>query len=218
MSRVMHSEHSRHAAVDGKVGPERLDRLDPGGRVPLETVAHAGNLVVARREVAPPVARIVELGRFELLQRVGVPGDELGHGAVELLAQHRPVARLDHDLLGRLLEHLEGADPGVHVRHRGDPIEVVVVIRIGVRRQAEFLPPAADEAAPEEIADRHAVRLLVPEGLLQAIQLPQRVRLSASRRKRPFRSFRTCPWHRSSWMVTARFSGWFNSRAFRMVV
>ena len=55
-----------HAAVDGEIGPERLDRLDPGRRVPLETVAHAGNLVVARREVTPPVVRIVELGRLEL--------------------------------------------------------------------------------------------------------------------------------------------------------
>ena len=124
-----------HAAVDGDIGPERLDRLHPGRRVPLEAVAHARNLVVARREETPAVARIVELGRFEFLQRIDLPGDELRHGAIELLPHDCSVARLDYDFVGRLLDRLERADPGVHVRHRGDPIQVVVVIWVGVLRQ-----------------------------------------------------------------------------------
>ncbi len=46
--------------------------------------------------------------------------------------------------------------------------------------QAELLSPAAGEAAPEEVADRHAVRFLVPQRSVQPLTLVQRVLLATA--------------------------------------
>jgi len=75
-------------------------------------------------------------------------------------------------------QRLEGANPGVHVRHRDDPIEVVMVIRTGVGGQAKFFSPALGEAAPEKIADRDPIRLFVAQGLVHAIKLAQGILLA----------------------------------------
>ena len=85
---------------------------------------------------------------------------------------HGAEARLDHHLVRRFFERLEGADPGVHVGHGGDPVEIVVVVGIGVVGQIQLGPPAADEAAPEEIADRHAVGLLMTERFVHPLEFP----------------------------------------------
>ena len=85
----------------------------------------------------------------------------------------RAVAGFDHHLLGRFLERLKRPNPRVHVRDGHDEIQVVVIIRVGVGWQAEFLAPAAREAAPEKVADGHAVRLLVAQGFADPVAFAQ---------------------------------------------
>ena len=61
----------------------------------------------------------------------------------------------------------------VHVRDGDDEVEVVVVVGIRVGGEAQLAAPAVAELAPEEVRDRHAVRLLVPEGLADPLELGQ---------------------------------------------
>lgn len=97
-----------------------------------------------------------------------------------MLVHDRAEAGLHHDFLGGFADRFERTDPRVHVRHRDDPIEVVVVIRVGVRRQAEFLAPTFGEAAPEKIADRHAIGFFVAQRFVQSRQFAQGVFLARS--------------------------------------
>jgi hypothetical protein len=62
--------------------------------------------------------------------------------------------------------NLEGLDVGIHVRHGHHPVEVVIVMHVGVGGQSFFCTPAIQEATPEEIADRDAIRLFMPDGLM----------------------------------------------------
>jgi hypothetical protein len=41
------------------------------------------------------------------------------------------------------------------------PVKVVVIVKIGLGRKLQFLPPPFNEPVPEEVADGHAVRFLV---------------------------------------------------------
>ncbi len=109
--------------------------LDPGRRVALEAVADAGDLVVARGVETPAIARIVELGAFESFERVRLPRPHLGHGKGEVLVQDRAEPGFHHHFLPRFTHRLEGANPWIHVRRRDNPVEVVVVIRVGVGRR-----------------------------------------------------------------------------------
>ena len=173
-----------HAAVDGEIGPQRLDRLDPGRASCARSRRPRRRSGCRRpRRSGARSSRVVELGPLQLLERVDLPGPHLGHGQLEALVHDGAEAGLDHHLVRRLLERLERPDPGVHVRHGDDPVEIVVVVGIGVVGQAQLRAPAADEAAPEEIADRHAVGLLVAQGLVHALELAERVfaRVAAGR-------------------------------------
>jgi hypothetical protein len=98
-----------------------------------------------------------------------------------------------HDFLGGFLERFKRPNPRVHVRHGHDPIEIVVVIRIGVGRQVEFLAPPFGETAPEEITDGHAIRLLMSERGVQAVQLFQRTGFPVGLDRRPALLCRTSP-------------------------
>ena len=118
--------------------------------------------------------RIIELGTLQLVEAIRLPRAHLRHRELEMLVHDRAKARFHHHFLRRLLDRLERAYPRIHVGHRNDPIQIVVVVRIGVGRQSELPAPALDKAAPEEIADRNAVGLFVAQGLIHAVQLAQR--------------------------------------------
>ncbi len=160
-------------AVDGNIGMGGFHRLDPRGRVALERIADSGDLVVTGAKVAALVPGVLELERAHLLDGVRLEGEIGRHGQVEPLANHRAVAGAYRDLLLAFRQDLELADVRVHVRDRHHPVEVVVAVDIRVRCQAEFLTPAFQEAAPEEVAHRHAVRLLVPQRLVHPVELRQ---------------------------------------------
>ncbi len=153
------------AAIYREIRPGRLDVRDPGRGVADIAVADVVDLALAGIEEAPGVGRVVELGPFELVESIDVPGPHLGHGMGEPLVDGRPEPGLDDDLLRRLAEHLERPDPGVEVRGDDRPIKVIMGERRGVGRQAELAPPALDERAPEEIGDGNAVGLLMAEAL-----------------------------------------------------
>ncbi len=167
-----------HAAIDREVGPQGAHRVDPRRGVALKAVADAGDLVVTRAEEAPRIVGRIEDRLLEFFKRVGFPGAHLGHRQGEVLAHDRAEARLDRHLLRRLLQRRERPDPRVHVRDRDDPIEVVVIIGIGVSGESEVRLPALGEAAPEEIADGHAIGLLVVEGPVHALEFAPRVFLA----------------------------------------
>ena len=57
------------------------------------------------------------------------------------------------------------------------PVQVVVLIDVGVSRQAQIFAPALHEAAPEEIADRDLVSFLVTEGFAHPVDFGEGVRL-----------------------------------------
>ncbi len=123
------------AAVDGDPRVERPDRLDPGRGVAGEAVPHPGDLVVAGREIAPVVPGIVEPEGPHLLDRVRVERQEGRHRVGEVLPDHGLEPRPDDDMLGRLLERLEGPDVRVHVRDGDRPVEVVVFVDVGPGRR-----------------------------------------------------------------------------------
>jgi hypothetical protein len=60
---------------------------------------------------------------------------------------------------------------GIHIRHRDNPVEVVVFVDVGAFRKAQFTPPAIDKTAPEEVAYRDAVCLFMTERLVDSFQL-----------------------------------------------
>ena len=169
-----------HAAIDGKVGTKGFDPVYPWRRVALETVSHPGDLVVARLEEAPPIVRGIELSRFELLDGIRLPPVHLRHGVVEFLAHDGAETGSDDDFVLCLAQRFERADPGIHVRDAGDPVQVIVGVRTGILGQAEVFPPALGETAPEEVADWDAVGFLMAQGLAHAVQLGQRAFFSCS--------------------------------------
>ena len=64
---------------------------------------------------------------------------------------------------------------GIHVGEGDDPVQIVVAVEVGIRRQAELAAPAFHEAAPEEVADGHAIGLLMPKRLVHPIEFGQAV-------------------------------------------
>ena len=127
--------HLDHTAVHGEIGPEGFDRLDPGWRVALEAVAHARDLVVACLEEAATVTGVVELGLFELFDGIYLPSPRFGHGKLEMFADSRAETRPDDHFLASFLQCLERPDPRVHVWAGDDPVQIVMVIGIGVGGQ-----------------------------------------------------------------------------------
>ena len=88
------------------------------------------------------VARIVELAPLELLERVGFPRRASRASDRRTACAGRRRSRSSPRPPRRLRERLERPDPRVHVRHRDDPVEVVIVVRVGSVGQAKFLAPA----------------------------------------------------------------------------
>jgi len=152
-----------------------LDRLDPGGGVALKAIAYAGDLVIARGEEAALVPGVVEAESFQLLEGVGLESQEGGHRVIEPLADDGFEAGAYDDFFGALPEDLEGLDVGVHVGDGDHPVQIVVAVNIGVRGQTELPPPALEEAAPEEVAHRDAVRFAMAQRLVHALELGQAI-------------------------------------------
>ena len=178
------------AAENGNGGALLLDRLDPRRQVAGIAVAHTGDLVVATAEKTAWVGGIVEYKRLRLLDRVGLEANELGHRIAELLAQDCLKSGADDDLFLGLAQHLERLDVGIHIGNGHRPVEVVMLIDVGVGRQTFFLTPAIQEAPPEEIADRDAIRLFVPERLVHAFQFLETILGSLHSRGSPVRRMR----------------------------
>ena len=59
---------------------------------------------------------------------------------------------------------IEGFDMRIHIGIHHDPVQVVMIVRIGIGRKVQFRPPALDKAAPEKLPDRDTVRLFMPGG------------------------------------------------------
>ena len=66
----------------------------------------------------------------------------------------------------------------VHIGDGDDPIEIVVLVDVGVLRKPKVTTPASEEAAPEEIADRNSICLFVAQSLVHSLQLRKTYRTS----------------------------------------
>ena len=155
-----------HAAIDGKVGVQALHRRYPRRQVTDKGVAHAGDLIVAPAKEAAVVGRIIKLERCHPFDGIRVKGQVGRHRVGVFFPDRGSKAGTDHDLLVALLEDLKGPDVRIHIGCSRDPVEVIVLVDVGISWQTQFLAPAFDKAAPEKVADRHAVSLLVPERLV----------------------------------------------------
>ena len=181
------------AAEDRELRPRRLHSLDVGRQVAGEAVAHSVDLVVARGEEAALVPRIVKLEGLHLLDRVGLEAHEGRHRIGQLLPQDRVKSRPDHDLFGVLRQDLEGPDVRIEVGVELHPIEVVEAVDVGVGGEPQFLAPAAQETAPEKVAHRDAVGLLVAQGQVHAFEFRQAVGSPGHSRLSPSRTLAAGP-------------------------
>ena len=160
-----------HAAIDGKIFVLGGDTIDERCQISFKAVAHAIDLVVAGTEKAALIERIVKLECLHLFDCVRVEGDKGRHGQVESLADGGSETRVDRNFIFVVTKDFELLDVRIHIRRYNTPVEIVVAVDVGVRSQVQFAAPTAEETAPEEIADRHAVRLLVVQRLIHPIQL-----------------------------------------------
>jgi len=126
-------------------------------------------------EVTAFVPWVVELESLHLFDCVGFKTQKIRHGVCQLLPDERFEAGSNDDFFIVFYNDFKGLDVGIQVGIELHPIEVVIAVNIGVRRQPEFFAPAAEETSPEEIADGHTVRFLVTERLLHALDFRQAV-------------------------------------------
>ena len=80
-------------------------------------------------------------------------------------------ARAHDDVLVALAHDLEWLDVGIHVGHGHHPIQVVVLVDVGIGCQPELGSPALQEAAPEEVAIGHTIAFLMAQRLVEPVQL-----------------------------------------------
>jgi len=85
-----------YTAEDRKIRMQRYDRFRPRRRVPLKTVSHACDLIVASLRVTSSVVWVIELESFELVNCVGLKVYKFRHRGVELLAHYRTETGLDN--------------------------------------------------------------------------------------------------------------------------
>jgi hypothetical protein len=151
------------AAKDAVVGRTGVDAVDERGVALVERVADGVDLVVDGVEEPALVARVVEPEPSHILVGLGCEIEVVGHRARVAHLDGGAKPRLDELAVGGLLDHLDPADMGIHVRVDDDQVEVPVVIRVETAAVPEFGRGLAHKVRPEKLADRDLVRLPVLE-------------------------------------------------------